>query len=153
MADFTYEVFFNGPLADPIALAQLWHYKILEKYIKAADQTYQGSQADVPVGETGDLQTSGQVGNLIENGPGEFSIDVSYGDGSSTGTYDYAEGAATTQYSAGAMAADGYSWFVELGHMSVAGNPVPAQPFLGPNFDINVDGLLQIGLPNLLDKA
>lgn len=153
MSDFTMDVFFTGALSDPVALAQKWHDKILGSYIDAANNTYAGSQADVPIGETGDLAGSGSMA-LVDNGPGAFHVDVSYGDGQTTGTvYSYPEGDATTQYTAGGMEADGYTWFTELGHLSVAGNPVPPRPYLGPNFDVNADGLLGIGLPGLLDKA
>ncbi len=115
---------------------------ITEEYIAAAEATERGASADAPVGETGDLAGSGQVGTLVSEG-NSFYIDVSFGDGEATPHgYSYPEGDATTEYPAGGMEADGYTWFVELGHLSRAGNPVPAQPFLGPNFDGQVQELL-----------
>lgn len=153
MADtFSYDVKMTGNLANLDAIAELWHYKILRKYIAAAQQTDEQSQIDAPVGLTGDLKSSGTVGDMIDNGPGDFSIEVSFGDGNSGPiTYDYPISAATTQYPADSLEADGYAWFQELGWTSVAGNHIPAVGYLGSNFDIAVLDL-ELALDGLLDK-
>jgi hypothetical protein len=153
MAIGDYSVTLKGDIANADLLAKKWHYKIVSAYIKAAKECYDESQRDAPVGETGDLKASGEVGNLQENGPGPFSIEVAYGGGIpfTQKDYNYPGSAATTQYPAGEMEADTYPWFVELGHLSRAGNVVPAQPFLGPNFDFAIMGL-EIKLDGILDR-
>jgi|SRR5579859_7326926 len=97
----------------------------------SAQTTLSNSQSMVPV-LSGDLQASGHI---EDNG---VDIDVVYGDGSSAGTYSYPDNGLN-----GDMQADGYAWFVELGHLSRAGNPVAPQPFLGPAFEEESQALVQ----------
>ena len=149
MAIFDMTVFLSGDILDADLVADTWYQKILKEYLNAATETFQASQIDVPV-DTGDLRDSGDT-DLTESSSG-FEIDITYGSEKPTDKdYSYPEGAATTDYPAGAMEADSYAWMVELGHMSRAGNPVPAQPYLGPNFDSGVNDLLD-NLEGLLDK-
>lgn len=141
---------FTGPLSDPQALVTLWHYKILKKYIQEAARCRDEAEAAAPVGETGDLKGSSDI-QMEESGVGEFCIEVGFG-GTLPYTskdYDYPESASTSQYADGDMIADNYALLVELGHLDRAGNPVPPQPFLGPNFDFAVE-LLMLDLTELL---
>ena len=117
---------------------------ILQKMQAAADKTLADSQNDVPV-DTGALKDSGCVIPSIVGNREEIIFDVSYGDGSATDhTYGY-----NTTFS-GVVEGDGYTWFVELGHLSRAGNPVAAQPYLGPAFEENSQILLD-SLAGILD--
>lgn len=141
----TMDVHFSGLLANADDVAKEWHTKITAKYLDAANNTLTGSQADAPQGATGDLRAGGGFGETELAGPGQFHVDITYENGTQTAhTYSYSPGDATTKYADGNLDADGYVWFVELGHMSRAGNPVPPQPFLGPNFDMNAEGLLMM---------
>lgn len=109
---------------------------IKDMYAEAAGGTYDDSQAAVPV-DTGNLRDSASI--TIEDKGHKWSYEVNYGDvtgGSSTPKkYSY-----TT--TTGPVRADGYAWFVELGHLSRAGNPVPAQPYLGPAFYTRAEKLI-----------
>lgn len=91
---------------------------------EAASKVYMASQASVPV-DKGDLQSSAYID--IVDGPTEFHVDVTYGDGNGYGSKYGIE--------------DGYAWFVELGHLSRAGNLVPPQPYLSPAFDMEAQNL------------
>ena len=151
MAIFDMTVFLSGDILDADLVADTWYQKILKEYLNAATETFEGSQRDVPVGETGDLKDLAELGDVVESSSG-FEIEITYGSEKPTDKdYSYSEGAATTNYPAGDMEADSYAWMVELGHLSRAGNPVAAQPYLGPNFDSGVDDLLD-ALEGLLDK-
>lgn len=103
------------------------------EFLGAVNGTFSDSQTDVPV-DKGDLKGSGKV--VLNDHGNTWEYDVSYGDGSETSTtymYDTNEGP---------VEARGYSWFTELGHMSRAGNPVPAQPYLGNNFYTRAEKLM-----------
>lgn len=96
----------------------------------AADRVYTNSQALVPV-LSGDLKGSGKPEAWKDGN--SFGWDVSYGDGSATPhTYSY-----NATETGGAVDADGYSWFVELGTAKMG-----AQPYLGPPFEEESQGLV-----------
>jgi len=106
----------------------------------AASATLIGAQGDALV-DTGLLAGSGHI-DVVQNGE-ETYIYVTFGDGSATSTtYSYPSSFATSQYNDGGMEAEGYAWFVELGHMSRGGTYVAPHPYLGPNFDSNANNLM-----------
>lgn len=114
--------------------------RILQKMQAAADKTFEASQAEVPV-DTSALKDSGRVEPSVVGNREEIIFDVTYGDGSSTPkTYNY-----DTSFS-GAVEADGYAWFQELGTVKM-----PAQPYLGPPFEENSQILLG-DLGSILDS-
>ncbi len=106
------------------------------QYSDAARGTYDESQSNVPV-DTGDLKGSASI--TVNDQGNKWYYEVNYGDvtgGSDTSksyTYSVPEGSAVAR---------GYAWFTELGHVSRAGNPVPATPYLGPAFYSHAEKLL-----------
>lgn len=147
MADFSISIDGINRAVDVLdALPDKLIGRIMAKMQAAADKTFDASQKEVPV-DTEDLKASGRVEPSVVGDREQINFDVTYGDGSSTGkTYNY-----NTSFS-GAVEGDGYSWFVELGHMSRAGNPVPAQSYLGPAFEEESQKLLT-SLGDILDNS
>lgn len=113
-------------------LSESMSNRVLKKLQAAADATYRGADATVPV-DKGDLKASGRVEPGVGGDREQIFFDVTYGDGSSTETiYNYPPNDIN-----GEMDADGYTWFVELGTQKAA-----AQPFLGPAFEEQSQKLL-----------
>lgn len=88
----------------------------IQKELEAAAQnTYDASQVDCPVGPDSAGHTHMKDTGHVDSSPGLVEV-----------TYD-AE----------------YALFVHEGHMSRSGRPVPAQPFLEPHFEAESEALLE----------
>lgn len=102
------------------AIQGLAELAVMQRLNEGAQNIYQQADADVPV-LSGDLKDSGRV-----EFPSATDVDVTYG---------YEPG--YNQYGL----EDGYAWFVEEGHLTVNGDFVPAQPYLDPAFQSEVQSI------------